>query len=402
MSVKPALMHEFSAAVREAVISAAGQKRQDYLTGTVTQVDLDGTVWVDVTGGVQQMPIVRSTADCKPGDLVTFTIDNGVASIGGNASDISAGRSSVEHVEREVTIVEKRVIATEIDAQRAHEAAESAQADADTARQSADKATFALSDLENVVGTLEWIAEHGSYESTEDAEIVPGKVYYTLDEGVYSVVAEPSADELESYFELHLDESVQNYIASHLWLDDYGLNLSVDSADGYRIHQGTVDAEHAMGVYILDELGVVAASFGPESAQIGRDDDAHVLLADGKVIASDGDGNEAEINGMSMTLTQQRLDNIESYVHAEVVDGTPTLTLSAGEEGETGVKTVLTNSRLAFTCGDDDAPVAYIGEEDGKGKLFVENAVVVNELELGNWVWTPRANGNLALKWIGA
>lgn len=113
MNVKPGLMQEFSSAIKDAIISAAGQKRQDYLTGTVTSVETNGTIWVDVTGGVRQMPIVRSTVDCKPGDLVSFTIDNGVASIGGNATDISAGRDSVVHVEHEVTTLETKVTIAE-------------------------------------------------------------------------------------------------------------------------------------------------------------------------------------------------------------------------------------------------------------------------------------------------
>ena len=39
--------------------------------------------------------------------------------------------------------------------------------------------------------------------------------------------------------------------------------------------------------------------------------------------------------------------------------------------------------------------------ENAQGVLVIHRAVVVNELRLDNWAWTPRGNRNLALKWIG-
>lgn len=162
-------------------------------------------------------------------------------------------------------------------AQAVSYASEAADA-ADSAKESADKASYALSDVEKVVGTVNWIAEHGEYVPTEDVAVDASKVYYTrsgsgtqADPYVYSVVAEPKAAELSTYYELHIDESVQNYIASHLWLDDYGLNLSVDSANGYRVHQGTVDGTRSAGTYILDQYGNAVAAFGSSGAQIGKD-----------------------------------------------------------------------------------------------------------------------------------
>ena len=67
-------------------------------------------------------------------------------------------------------------------------------------------------------------------------------------------------------------------MASHIWLDNYGLNLSVDSANGYRIHQGTVDGTKTAGTYIIDPNGYVVASFGASGAQIGKDGESHIGL----------------------------------------------------------------------------------------------------------------------------
>lgn len=35
------------------------------------------------------------------------------------------------------------------------------------------------------------------------------------------------------------------------------------------------------------------------------------------------------------------------------------------------------------------------------GKLHINGAVVEQEMQLGSWIWVNRANGNMALKWVG-
>ena len=166
----------------------------------------------------------------------------------------------------------------------AHDAADSAQGSADAAQESADRATFALSDVENVLGTLNWIAEHGEYVLTSDQAVIENKAYYTRsgtgtaqDPYAYTVVVDPQSSALSTYYELSIDESVQNYIASHLWMDNYGLNLSVDSANGYRIHQGTVDGTKPAGTYVISPSGYVVASFGASGFQIGKSGDARLV-----------------------------------------------------------------------------------------------------------------------------
>ncbi len=65
----------------------------------------------------------------------------------------------------------------------AEEAAEDAASSARTANRAANGALSQLSVVEDVVGTLTWISEHGSYAPTDDLEVVPGKYYverYTI------------------------------------------------------------------------------------------------------------------------------------------------------------------------------------------------------------------------------
>ena len=269
---------------------------------TVLRTDNDGTTWVHIPGGADETPIHSTTAEARPGDTVTVTIANGRAAIDGNATSPAATTRTVGVAQQtadtaQLTASDAADAAASAieDAALARTAAASAQASADeaadaataagtaagNAQVAANAATFALSDVEKVVGTLEWIAEHGEYELTEDTAVVAGKVYYTRSgtspNYTYTVVAEPKTSDIATYYELHLDESVQNFIASHLWLDSYGLNLSVNGVNGYRIHQGTVDGTKAMGTYVLDANGEVVALFGADGFQVGSSGESRMV-----------------------------------------------------------------------------------------------------------------------------
>ena len=277
------------------------------------------------------------------------------------------------------------------DAQQASADAQAAQLDASTAssmaesaRDSADRALFGLSDIEKVVGTVSWIAEHGYYAPTQDTSVVNGKVYYRevysysittdtevdpnktyyehsgevgeyvyaevenpVDEDIatyyerstsYARVDDPQDSEIASYFELAIDQSVQNYIASHLAQTDYGLDLMADGSS-LRAHLGTVDGNSAMGLYILDGSSVPVARFNADGAVIGKATGAmHVELTSNRLAFVDANGNEA------------------AYI----------------ETGETGFSV-----------------------------MYITRSVVVEDMQFGNWKWYSRANGNMALRWMG-
>lgn len=270
---------------------------------TVLRTDNDGTTWVSIPGGADETPLHGTLVECAPGDVVDVTIANGRATATANATSPAATgrtvgvvRETAETAQLTANDAAEAAASAIEDATLARTAADNAQASArdaetaagaasiaaDNAQVAANAATFALSDVEKVVGTLEWIAEHGEYQLTTDTAVVAGKVYYTRSgtspNYTYTVVAEPRTADIATYYELHMDESVQNFIATHLWLDQYGLNLSVDSSNGYRIHQGTVDGTKTMGMYVLDSTGAAVASFGTDGAQIGRTSTRHAIV----------------------------------------------------------------------------------------------------------------------------
>lgn len=113
------------------------------------------------------------------------------------------------------------------------EAAKSAYSYAGVAKTAADKAVKDLSQVENVVGVVNWIAEHGEMISQAGGTFDPAKVYFIVDPNGdyhignthYSVVTEPKAEDIDDYYILNIDESVQNYVMTHLFVDGEGLWL---------------------------------------------------------------------------------------------------------------------------------------------------------------------------------
>lgn len=162
------------------------------------------------------------------------------------------------------------------EANEAHDAATAAQAEASRASQSATEAKGAatrantaandalaqVATVEDVIGVVDWVTEHGTYSLTTDTAIDPDKVYYTrsgsgtqADPYLYAAVPEPVADDLGTYYELSVQEALSQYVASHLALTDAGLYVLKDGS-GYRLLL-TND-----GMQVIDPAGHTVATYG--------------------------------------------------------------------------------------------------------------------------------------------
>lgn len=166
------------------------------------------------------------------------------------------------------------------------ESAEQVRQSAESAARSANSALTQLGVVEEVVNTINWLAEHGDYSITEDTVAQSDKLYYKriyiytkttdtsidstktyytqsgtgtdADPYVYTEVENPVVADIENYYEATVsysiydvpedgnphelglyqldgvDEAVTNYIASHIALTDNGLWITADDS-GYRI-----------------------------------------------------------------------------------------------------------------------------------------------------------------------
>ena len=224
----------------------------------VSNVDEEGVVWVNLAGSDKSTPTASASAEVKAGDIVNVEWRNNKLYIAGNYTDPSAGGVRVNKVEQSAKIANQAAANAVADANTAREAAEDAKAtagnvhaiaeqaqtDADKAKKSADNASeYAaralgnLSTVQNVAETLNWITAHGTMKPTTDTALDPSHVYFVEDsngpyivgELPYSVVTEPDVDDIATYYELSIDESLNNFIATHLVLTDAGLSIFGDT-----------------------------------------------------------------------------------------------------------------------------------------------------------------------------
>lgn len=420
------------------VIRSSGQREvKAYDTqAQVTRVE-GQTAWVHIPGGVDETPVKR-TINAKQGDVVQVRISDGSAWLMGNAS-------SPPTDDTQAFIASGIAEKAEVDAKRAQDAANSAESAAEQAWTKAGEAEIAageasesaaaankaangaltqLSVVEDVVGTLTWISEHGTYVLTQDTEVVPGKHYFEKQGDVYNLIINPSGNpSTEGYYELSgVDEAVTNYVATHLALTNEGLWVVNDSGS-YKV---LLSSE---GMQVFDPDGLPVSTFG-ESIEFSSTrpqhiggDDAYITFYD-----SDNDGIPDAINigGSNVTvLGNKSLADIASacdvaeedrdYIRQHFKMDEDGFTVSENLNGsETGVRVVLKGDRLSFYHGP--AEVAYISDQ----RLYISQSVVLQQMDVGikqtevdihgdpgkgQWSWKvhENANGenNLYLKWLG-
>lgn len=107
-------------------------------------------------------------------------------------------------------------------------------------------------------------------------------------------------------------------------------------------------------------------------------------------VADDVDGLASTVNGNMQT--------IETYMtFGQGTDGSgnvyPLLILGGGTNDQFSVR--ISNEMVGFM--EESELVAYINNR----QLYIKNANITDGLTIANWMWIPRANGNLALKWVG-
>ena len=427
------------------VIKASNEKgTKPYDTqATVTRVE-GQTAWVHIPGGVDETPVKR-TISAKKGDVVQIRVSGGSAFILGNASSpptddtqafraqgiAGAAKEIAEASEREAKRASLAADSAEKAAGRAWDKAGEAETAADEAKDAAREANKAssgaltqLSVVEDVVGTLSWISEHGTYVLTQDTEVIPGKHYFEKQGDVYNIIINPSGDpSSEGYFELSgIDEAITNYVSTHLALTNEGLWV-VNDTESYKV---LLSSE---GMKVFDSQGLPVSMFG-ESIEFSSTrpqhiggDDAYITFYD-----SDNDGVPDAINigGSNVTVLGNRsLADIASacdvaeedrdYIRQHFKMDEDGFTVSENLNGsETGVRVVLKGDRLSFYHGP--AEVAYISDQ----RLYISQSVVLQQIDVGikqtevdihgdpgkgQWSWKvhENANGenNLYLKWLG-
>lgn len=255
--------------------------------------------------------------------------------------------------------------------------ANEAKQQATNATNSANDALVQLATVESVINTLDWITSHATV--TKDTSVVANKNYYIRNQdGTFTKVAEPSGNpKTQGWYEM--DEAIADYVAAHVALTDYGLNLKVDNSS-YRIHIGTYTNGGDEGVYIIDGSGNVVSFFG-EDIRFGSDRAQYIGNNTAYIIfdpeAASGNGaltiGGATINLSGRTLEEVLADKLDSVdvsvtqtsAGANITINGDTVSLSNGAPGASGKLLYGTSSTTASTATKavicSDATELYAG-----------------------------------------
>lgn len=259
-------------------------------------------------------------------------------------------------------------------------AADDAQEQASAAYNSASLAIGQLSVVEDIVGVLDLIQKNGEYELTQDktpqtdkwyftrsgsgtvadpyiyelapttynyvltsdVAIDPDKTYYTrtgsgtsVDPYVYTPVDEPDVADIGTYYEFEgpaalgyyeligVNQAIQNYVSSHLALDNQGLSLQNGAT---RLLLSTTD-----GLLLYDQNGNIIAQYGSETV-IGSGA-YKVRLTPTALIFVDNNVDVASISGQELKISNARVDHSMRMGHfIWTVSGDGRLILRYSEE----------------------------------------------------------------------
>ena len=252
----------------------------------------------------------------------------------------------------------------------AEASATSAQASADSASEYASRALGNLASVQSVTETLNWITAHGTMTLTSDTALDPSHVYFVVDANGdyvvggthYSVVSEPVLANIGSYYELSINESLNNYVATHLAVDTEGLWIIPDSGGNkVLIATGSGSTYTTAGTYIVSG-STVLASFTADGIQVGQTGESHLEMDYHSMQLVDKEGNTyfyvSDLRDSSGTA---------SIVDTFIGDGTTTVFYLSLMSVDTdysvtvdGVEVSARKGQIAFDCSTAPASGAQV------------------------------------------
>lgn len=325
------------------------EKDKNKKTGYDTQAEVvkveDNTIWVKIPGGVDETPVAKTTS-AKPGDTVQVRVAGGRAWLVGNytAPPTDDTRANIAYIlasdaDEKAERARDAADRAEADAERAHVAADAAaqsaseaktsaieaKQDAAVAHTAANNALTGLSTVESVVDTLSWLTEH-STPTTDTTPVINKNYYIRNQDGTFTKVADTEGKNpaQEGWYEM--DEAVSNYVASHLALTDYGLNLTLDNTS-YRVHIGTYTAAGDDGVYIIDGEGNIVSYFG-ENIRFSDDKAQYIGNENAYVVFNPANGGSITIGGSNVNIGNNKTlsELIAEVTNTFIFDVTYTVT----------------------------------------------------------------------------
>lgn len=293
----------------------------DRVDGLDTRVDTAEEKLETIEDDIDTLETDVSTAQGNittiQGDISTLQTDvstaqGNISTIQGNIttlqSDVSSAQSSITNIQSDISDLESDVSAAQGDIETLQQNVSDAQDDINDALEG-------LALAENVIGTLNWLTAHS--KATTDTTPVSGKSYYIRNQdGTFVLVTDTTGKNPASEGWYEMDEAISNYVAAHLSLTDYGLNLTLDNTS-YRIHIGTLTASGDDGVYIIDGEGHVVTFFG-ESIEFDEDLPFHIGNENNYILWNPTQ-NRIEIGGNVLMGSDKTLSEVLAEINGTFI-----------------------------------------------------------------------------------
>ena len=225
-----------------------------------------------------------------------------------------------------------------------------------------------LSLVEDVIGTLNWISQHGIYTACTETEVIVGKTYYTL---TGTAISNPTGNPSKNgYYELVSGKYV----------------LSTDTA---------VDSQKTY--YQVTASQVASPSGNPSTIpyyELGVDEavtqyiNTHLALTDSGLSVTDGSRSSLLISSNGVTIYGSNGQIVGQYGEGAIIGDI------------LGYHIEMSGSRLSFMngTGQSATEIAYMTNNE----LYIPRVVVVDSMQIGNWKWNAlTAQNHLTLKWEG-
>ena len=393
-------------------------------------------------GDVMKAAIAASEAE----ELAT----QAAASAQSAASSASAAATSASNAETSAQASATSASNSEASAQASAASAHNAEV---SALESENQATIAtkyanaaldqLSVMQDVVGVLNWAKDHGSFVLTPDTEVQEGKVYFTYDSttGDYSPVVYPETSELSTYYELTVDEAMEDFIMSHLavtsrglWVLPNGIGSGTTPASGES--QTDSDARQSAnykvllsndGMYVYDDAGVLVSQFG-ENIEFNSTRPQYIGNSQTYIAYNPDYGGSLVINGATINLTNKTLE--ETLSDFSDKDTQINKAIASLQGSDTEISDALSEFKDLYngyiTIRPND-PSITLGKSTGNNKVEITDSAVnflsenkttafasgqtFNAYEgsfetvmmktmdgTGSLRWVARSNGHLSLK----
>lgn len=439
-------------------IKSDQQENTKTYLATVSRVESDGSVFVRIAGSDIETPTAMTSAEVSRGDIVNVEWRNNKLYIAGNSTNPSVGVVRVEAVEAATQVANEAAAnavqsagEAAVAAQDAKDTAESvhtiasqaaedavkAQNSADSAYNSAISAQVQLGMVEDVVGTLEWIANHGQYGLTEDTTVISGRQYFTV---TGEAVATPVEKNLPFYYERSGTSPDYVYTLT--------TDTEIDAQKTYYTITPTLVAE-VEPVYFLSEDTVVVEgktyydlvageyveiedpdptdnpstdgwyeyASNPVASglyQLSGVDEAvqayvssHLaLMDDGLHVINDNQSGYMLISSDSVKIKDKDNNTLAEYGEDTIIGNEDGMHIEIGANDTWG----FTEPVIGFYNGKSDVnpPLSYISSSG----LSIPHAVIVTSLQIGEagngaWRWVvgdeqdSTAARHLKLIWIG-